>query len=146
MKAGARILCPCVVYGGLLCLVLFFDCIVGILISLLTVAACADKRRRRPLFIVQGLMCGDSLCFFLLVCCFGAWALDARFRLVLSGVVLVFFVGFSDVSSVRVLFLVGDDRQCLAGVVWGSGHPAHPTLVSCCTGVSAVGYVTKGKE
>ena len=66
--------------------------------------------------------------------------------MVVSGVVLVFFVGFSDVSSVRVLFLVGDDRQYLTGVVWGSGHPAHPTLVSCCTGVSAVWYVTKGKE
>ena len=113
--------------------------------SCVTVAACADKRRRRPLFIVQGLMCGDSFCFFLLVCCFGAWPLDARFRLVVSGVVLAFFAGFSGVSSVRVLFLVGDGRQCL-GVVWGSGHPEHPTLVSCCTGVSAVGYVTRGKE
>ena len=127
-----------------MCLVLFFYCIVGILILLLTVAACADKRRRRPLFIVQGLMCGDSFCFFLLVRCFGAWALDARFRLVVSGVVLAFFVGFSGVSSVRVLFLVGDGRQCLTGVVWGSGHAAHPTLVP--TGVFAVGNVTKGKE
>ena len=102
-------MCPCVIYGGLVYLVLFFYCIVCILISLFTVAACADKQRRRPLFIVQGLMCGDSLCFFLLCCCFGVWALDARFRLVLSGVGLVFFVGLSDGSNVRVLFLVGTD-------------------------------------
>ena len=68
VKAGARILCPCVIYGGLVCLVLFFYCIVGIPILLLRVAACADKRRRRPLFIVQGLMCGDSFCFVRLVC------------------------------------------------------------------------------
>ena len=57
-----------------MCLVLFFDCIVGILISLLTVAACADKRRRRPLFIVQGLMCGDSLSsFWFVVSVLGRW-------------------------------------------------------------------------
>ena len=145
MGAGARVLCPCVVYGGLLCLVLFFDCIVGILMSPLTDAACADKRRRRPLLIVQGLMCGDNLCFFFLVCCFGSWLLDVRLRLLLSGVGLILFVGFSDVSGMRGLFLVGDDRQCLTGAIWGSEHPAHPTLVSCCTGVSAVWY-TKGKE
>jgi hypothetical protein len=124
----------------------FFYCIVGIVISLFTVAACADKRRKRPLFIVQGLMCCDSLCLFLLFCCFGVWPLDARFRLVLTGVGLVFFVALSDVSNVRVLFLVGDDKQSLSGVAWGSGHPAHSTLVLCCIVVSAVGYVTRGKE
>ena len=136
MGAGARILCPCVVYGGLLCLVLFFDCIVGILMSPLTDAACADKRRRRPLLIVQGLMCGDNLCFFFLVCCFGSWLLDVCLRLLFFGVNLVLFVGFTDLSGMRGLFLVGDDRQWLAGAV--SGHPALPALVLFCTGVSAV--------
>ena len=138
MRAGARILCPCVIYGGFVCLVLYFDCIVGSLISPLTVAACADKRRRRPLLIVQGLMCGDNLCFFFLVCCFGSWLLDVCLRLLVFGVNLVLFVAFTDVSGMRGLFLVGDDRQWLAGAVLGSGHPALPTLVLFCTGVSAV--------
>ena len=63
-----------------------------------------------------------------------------------SNVGLGFFGGLFGGSKLRVLFLVGDDRQWLSGVAWGSGPPAHSTLVLCCTVVFAVGYVTRGKE
>jgi hypothetical protein len=48
---------------------MLFVCIVGILESVLSaIVACADRRRRRPLFIAQGLMCGDSFLFFSSFC------------------------------------------------------------------------------
>ena len=73
--------------------------------------------------------------------------LDARFRLVPSNVGFGFFGGGSGGSKSRALFLVGDVMRCLFGVSRESGlSSARSTLVLCCTGVFAVGYVTRGKE
>jgi hypothetical protein len=58
-----------------------------------------------------------------------------------------FFGGGSGGSKSCAIFLVGGVMRCLFGVGRESGiSSARSTLVLCCTGVFAVGYVTRGKE
>ena len=70
-------------YGGLECIVSPRFCSGGVLgVEASTKVACADCRRRWPLLIVHGLMCGDSFGFFLVVGVLGVLELGAHFRLV----------------------------------------------------------------
>jgi hypothetical protein len=70
------------VYGGLECIVSPRFCTGGVLREeASTKVACADCRRKWPLLIVHGLMCGDSFIFFLVFGFLGVFELGAPFRL-----------------------------------------------------------------
>ena len=109
-----------------------------------TKEACADCRRKWPLLIVHGLICGDSLGFFFVADFLGVFELGAPFRLLPTVLNFCFFEAVSSEVDSPALFLVSGCLLCESVV---GREPAASALGEGGRRlfVRAAGYVAKGK-